>query len=375
VGDAGNAIVIGLLVIAGIVAIIVGLVIWAIRVLTRSKDRRVADDPWSHEHWRTTPVVSGSDLLSQLLVVLAIGLTMVSLLLFAKPFGIPISSRTALLLAAACCIGVAYLWRGPVILAAGLVASFAWVGVWLGSWAPTFPAGVVAVLAGEALLAVLSLCLGRLHQESDRTARFGSVYWWLGLLGLVIVLFWSSSQAGLAALDGRGLAEVLHRWRPMALLGLLAVADVSLLVASVMRKRMRIFEGVGLGVITAAYVAFALVPPSPAASSVGDFFAGHASKLTAAGFVWAGLFNVLLLGTLSGIVWLGYEEHDDVLVNLSAVLLFAFVLIKYFDWFFTFLDKSLAFIVAGVLMLAVGLLMEIGRRNVLKAMEAGSGSV
>jgi len=45
------------------------------------------------------------------------------------------------------------------------------------------------------------------------------------------------------------------------------------------------------------------------------------------------------------------------------------IFVKYFDWFFTFLDKSVFFISAGVLLFVVGWLMEKGRRYMLAEIE------
>jgi uncharacterized membrane protein len=36
--------------------------------------------------------------------------------------------------------------------------------------------------------------------------------------------------------------------------------------------------------------------------------------------------------------------------------------VKYFDWFFKFMDKSVFFIVAGIMLFAIGWAMERGRR-------------
>ena len=41
------------------------------------------------------------------------------------------------------------------------------------------------------------------------------------------------------------------------------------------------------------------------------------------------------------------------------------VIIKYFDWFFEFIDKSIFFLGAGELMLALGWSMEKGRKYII----------
>ena len=74
-----------------------------------------------------------------------------------------------------------------------------------------------------------------------------------------------------------------------------------------------------------------------------------------------------VLGML-GIILVGYLRKESWHVNMGVVLLFILILVKYFDWFYTFLDKSLFFIGAGILMFAVGWLMERARKRVLFSM-------
>ena len=63
---------------------------------------------------------------------------------------------------------------------------------------------------------------------------------------------------------------------------------------------------------------------------------------------------------------MGYVKKEKWLINLGAAFLFMLIIVKYFDWFFTFLDKSIFFIGAGILLFIVGWLMEKGRRNILQ---------
>ncbi len=100
----------------------------------------------------------------------------------------------------------------------------------------------------------------------------------------------------------------------------------------------------------------------------------HTPYLSGMGAAWAVILNLMLLLGLLGFVALGYTRHDDWLVTFGALLLFAFVIFKYFDWLFTFLDRSIAFVGAGLVLLLIGGLMERGRRYVISAMEDGHAS-
>jgi hypothetical protein len=80
--------------------------------------------------------------------------------------------------------------------------------------------------------------------------------------------------------------------------------------------------------------------------------------------------NLVLLAGLTGELFLGYQRKVNWEVNLAAGLLFLFVVVKYFNWLFKLLDRSIAFTLAGVLFIAIGWLMERGRRMVIASMEA-----
>ncbi len=336
-------------------------------------------EPFQGAHWYMHLFVSGTDLLRQLLAAVGIALAMIGLVLLARPLGLGILGlRNSVLLGAAVGVAVAYRWRAPLVLAFSILGAYLWLGLWLANWAAP-AAGTVAVLSGEALLAVTLWAVGRLHEGSDATRRFGFVYWLLGLAVLVVVLFWASSQMGLSALtdvsskNAPPWHQLLGPWRVMLALGLLVAAALGTTAAAAIRRRISLAEAAGLAVVTVAFGLFYLVPPIPAATSAGGFFGGAAPKLTSAGVAWAVVFNALLLAGLLGLVAMGYARREDWLVNLGALLLFIFVLFKYFDWLFTFMDRSIAFIVAGLILLGAGLLMERGRRYVVKAMEATSG--
>jgi hypothetical protein len=333
--------------------LVLGAIVWGMVAAVRAFRRRgVAHDPWAGEHWYMRPATSGDDLLSQLFAALAAILLSTAVLVLARQLGwSSFSLRTAILL-------------GPV-------GAYTWVGMWLFQWAPTGPVGSVAAVSGMALLAACLWALGRLHELSIRTRRFGFFYWVSGLVGLVTTLFWSSSQFSLAAARTAAAAPVLlGTWRLALGLGTLAVVCAVLLGFWVRRAPKAWPEIAALAVVAVVFFAYATVPPIPATLTAGDLFAGTTPNLTPVGLAWALGMNALLLASLLGLVALGYARREDWLVTLGAILLFGFVLFKYFDWLFTFLDRSLAFVVAGLLLLGVGVLMERGRHYVIKAMEA-----
>jgi len=367
------AIIAGLLIQIAVLAAVVAAIVAIVRAVRRGGTW----DPFAGSHWYMRPAVSWTDALLQALAASGIALAAVALDLLARQSGWAFfSGSTAVFFAAVAAFATAYRLRAPLVLTFGVLAAYLWTGLWLSRWAPTAASRPVVTIAGLGLLAVCSWALGRIHELSDRTRRFGFVYWLLGLLGLLAILFWVSSQWGMATIGGVPLGRTLAgSWRMWLGLGTLLVTSAGLMVFWAVKQRSAWPEILGLAVVAAAFVVFAVVPPAVASSSYNGPFSAETFKLTTGAMAWAITFNVLLLGGLLGLVALGYARREDWLVNLGAVLLFLFVLVKYFDWLFTFLDRSLAFIVAGLLLVGVGLAMERGRRLVIKAMEADDAAV
>ena len=368
-----------LAIIAGLlvqVAILAG-VVWVIVAAVRSARRGGPDDPFAGPHWHMKPAVSWNDALLQALAALGVALGAIALDLLSRQSGWSFfGGRTAVFTAAVAAIALAYRLRAPLLLAFGVLATYLWTGLWLVRWAPTAASQPVVVIAGLSLLAVSLWALGRIHGLSERTRRFGFVYWLLGMFGLLAILFGVSSQWGMSTIGGIPFAAALTRsWRMGIGLGALLAVALGLLVWWLLKDRRAWPEVLGLAILAVALAVFAVAPPATVSSGYNGPFSGETYKLTAAGMAWAVTFNVLLLGGLLGLVALGYARREDWLVNLGAVLLFLFVLVKYFDWLFTFLDRSLAFVVTGLLLVGVGLAMERGRRLVSKAMEADDDPV
>lgn len=84
-------------------------------------------------------------------------------------------------------------------------------------------------------------------------------------------------------------------------------------------------------------------------------------------------FNLLLLAAILGLLAYGYGRRNQAVVNLALVTFVAQVLARYFDFFWQVLDRSLFFMAGGVLLLAVGYVLERSRRRWLREWQGGEG--
>lgn len=79
--------------------------------------------------------------------------------------------------------------------------------------------------------------------------------------------------------------------------------------------------------------------------------------------VWIVLFNLLLFGGAVGMVTLGIRRRMELLVNLGLISFVIHLITRYFDLFFSAMDRSLFFILGGVLLLVGGWFLERNRRR------------
>jgi uncharacterized membrane protein len=83
------------------------------------------------------------------------------------------------------------------------------------------------------------------------------------------------------------------------------------------------------------------------------------------GFYVIGVFGAALF-----ITWLGMQARNPRLVNVGMVSTAMIIIIQYFGWSFELLDRSLAFIAGGVILMALSVFMERQRRRILARIAA-----
>lgn len=81
-------------------------------------------------------------------------------------------------------------------------------------------------------------------------------------------------------------------------------------------------------------------------------------------WMWAVMNALLLIGVIVS-VYAGYRWNRSDLVNLAIAIFGITLITRYFEFGFSLLQQSVAFIVAGVIMLALGLGLEWFRRRML----------
>jgi uncharacterized membrane protein len=84
------------------------------------------------------------------------------------------------------------------------------------------------------------------------------------------------------------------------------------------------------------------------------------------------LFNVLLAAVALGAIAAGYAREEAWLVNGGIALVAVDIFARYVDFFWAILPRSLGFLGAGVLLLALAFGLERQRARLVRGMEAPS---
>jgi len=81
------------------------------------------------------------------------------------------------------------------------------------------------------------------------------------------------------------------------------------------------------------------------------------------------LYPLAILVASLATVWLGVQARRSGLINIGMGAAAAVVLIQYFSWSFRLLDRALAFVLGGVLLIALALWIERKRRHLIEGLE------
>lgn len=224
-----------------------------------------------------------------------------------------------------------------------------------------------------AALGIIYYVIGTLHDTTTTNKKppYTTTYMAIGILTLVGALFFASSREGIDIIG----TIVAHPFtKPLTstlLIGTLLAAAATLFYAIQRKKINTIESGVIFGYLALFAATVAIAPRTPQLATVG-IMSYQSIGLTSNALIFGAIYNIALLAGIIGIILSGYRRRAPWRINLGAVLIMLFIIVKYTDWFFDFLDKSIFFLSAGVLLLIIGWIMERSRRALLSAIHRES---
>ena len=346
--------------------IIIGLIVFFI------VRRRKKIYPMHDKEWYLRFALSKEDAISQLFLLLSFFFFGVTLLAFNRDLGDPFSWRTILFITSIIGLVSAYYFKTIYTLVFSLVGVASWWGAQAAEWLKGKDIKTSAIFAGLAFIALLFYTLGHLHEKEMKFKRFAFVYLVLGIVAITGALFFFSTKPGLGVLGNmtKG-APLFDSWQITLSLFVFITSLIGVTLYSANKKLISPFELIAVFVFTALFGLVALLPEQNMFIQSGSRYGLYSGgELSGKGVFWALIFNLAVFLELLGLIFSGYIRKEGWLINLGAFFLFLLIIVKYFDWFFTFLDKSIFFIGAGILLFVVGWFMEKGRRYILKEIKS-----
>ncbi len=276
--------------------------------------------------------------------------------LAAQAYHVPVNSPNLMLLWFLGVMPLAYVTRSQSVLTLGIVLLLAAVGFrgqeWLRDWELIPFRGIPLYLA----LGLALYGLGKLQDEHRITQVLARPYEVLGLvvaLGAVYLLTFRVWWEEFLDSDSEGLpvpVETVEFW---------AVATIAVAVtAAGLAGSWYLRQRAGRGTATLAWEGLAALTLLVCAGLVVFWPMPD-------DWVYPLLFNLLLLGAIVGLLVMGYVSGREWFINLGLVFFAVDVFTRYFEYSFLLLDRSLVFIVAGVILLGGGFALERGRRRML----------
>ncbi len=252
-------------------------------------------------------------------------------------------------------IGVAplvYVLAAPSLAGLTALLWFIWIGLFVFHNPALQGQDWRAMPALFLLAGVLTFEIGSWHYAAPRLAKVARVYRIGALKVIMVTLFFLTFRAI------SGIAENWWGWsagKPLSQAlraGMLAFGIPAALLAAATwmfnpsKSQTITVEGVLSSVLVAMALLFAFIPPT--------------------NNLYVLMFNALLAGCIAALIAIGYRREDIQLVNLGMSYLAIFILIRYFDFFWGLLSRSVFFMVGGAILVMGGIALERKRRE-LKA--------
>lgn len=196
---------------------------------------------------------------------------------------------------------------------------------------------------------VMLFAIGGLHYAKEDFGDIGRIYRLAGLKVLMITLFFLSFS-GFSKASSKFFQ--LYDKIPNQLMIGIVVFSIVAIIATVINwffnssERLSRIEGpIAIGLVALALIFF--------------FYPSETS-------IYVLIFNLVLVGMIAILIYAGYEREDMKLVNIGMFWLSVFIVVRYFDFFWDLMPRSLFFMVGGLILVLGGIALEKKRRQ-LKA--------
>jgi uncharacterized membrane protein len=266
-------------------------------------------------------------------------------------------------------------WQGPFLWCIGAVsmglargkAAYGWLALplgllalgWLGGgsgW--LFDEQFEFLTSEQGLLPLLPaigialFCLGAPAGRSEHWAfvRPACVAWGLGLISIPLIV---------GTADDDVVGEIFRAAFTSKQIVILSASVLAVLLFAI---RGRASKQSVSAVVFLLLVSVALLAPREGESAIGILVHEYG--------VFFLLYILLVFAISIGAIWIGLNERSTGLIHLGLASASILIFIQYFSWSFELLDRSIAFIAGGLVLLGAGYGLERARQHLLARMEA-----
>ncbi len=200
----------------------------------------------------------------------------------------------------------------------------------------------------------------------------------LGLVGLALI----SLSTLVAKRDDLRFAQVpCFRWGTFIVAAVLILTTVHVELASAMfdadfSTKQIVLIAAAIALIAAAAGLGKLESAASRPAMIGILVVLLAVMIPSGDTIWLGieaggvhllfgLYVVFILGMALLTIWLGINARNARLVNLGMVSTTLLIIIQYFGWSFELLDRSIAFILGGIVLITLSVFVEQQRRRIM----------
>ncbi len=268
--------------------------------------------------------------------------------LVAQTYNYPVDDPSILFLWFLPILPLAYVVRSQIMAALAIIVGYWAIGTRVSSSVARlddFSWIALYVTIGATIVAV-----GYAHARWDDLAFMGRPYQWIGSTTVLVILYVMGFN-GWWDDNGSNLPNATPGWL-WVIMGIGAIV-ITGVVFDMLRRRTNA-QPMAAGVLVPAGAAAALLLLMAIEGPAG---------------LMAVLINLVMLGALGGLVWVGIATRQEALVNVSTFVFGITVITRYLEIGFGMLNTSLALMVGGLLLIGLSWVLERLRRGFIAQME------
>lgn len=298
-----------------------------------------------------------------------------------QSLGYPISWNGMQIVITIVVLALAYRLKVFLLLPVGIVGIFSSV-YWL-FYNATGASNVsdLAIVVALMITCVVIYGAGRWHDSNKLFKRYGMTYVLFGLIPIGIYLFAMSTETGIAQLDTLLQGHTTYSvFSVTAVLILLALVAAAVFLGGVMKKFISWYEVAGAAVITMFALILPLFPTPlvtyPGINEFGSLSGYYGTPvITSLGWEMFIIMNIMLFGYLIGWILVGYYRGTKWAINIGSGLFALFVIVRFIGFADSSLPQAFVLIIAGLLLMILGVGLSYGRKKLLDAVAHRSDAV